>query len=99
MVRTYGVSGTVRAMRNMNIVQHALLTEIGSLDLFAHPPQISVPVHFVFGEQDALTAAFMSSELPAAIGGPGTTAVRVADAGHLVHFDRPDIVRAIVDHA
>lgn len=97
MVRTYGISGTVRAMRNMNIVQRALLTEIGSLDLFAHPPQISVPVHFVFGEQDALTAAFMSNELPAAIGGPGTTAVRVADAGHLVHFDRPDIVRAIVE--
>jgi len=99
MVRSYGVSGTVRALRNMNIVQRALLTEIESLDLFAHPPQISVPVHFVFGEQDALTAAFMSSQLPAVIGGPGTTAVRVADAGHLVHFDRPDIVRAITENA
>jgi pimeloyl-ACP methyl ester carboxylesterase len=42
-----------------------------------------------FGEQDALTAAFMSSELPGAIGGPRTTAVRVPDAGHMVHFDRP----------
>jgi len=99
MVRTYGVLGTVRAMRNMNLVQRTLLTEVGSLDLFAHPPQISVPVHFVFGEQDALTAAFMSSGLPAAIGGPGTTAVRVPDAGHLVHFDRPDIVRAIIEKA
>jgi hypothetical protein len=46
-------------------------------------------VHFVFGVQDVLTAAFMSSELPGAIGGPRTTAVRVPDAGHMVHFDRP----------
>jgi pimeloyl-ACP methyl ester carboxylesterase len=99
MLRTYGVPGTVRALRNMNIVQRTLLTEVESLDLFAHPPQISVPVHFVFGEQDALTAAFMSTELPAAIGGSGTTAVRVPDAGHLVHFDRPDIVRAITENA
>jgi pimeloyl-ACP methyl ester carboxylesterase len=99
MLRTYGVLGTIRAMRNMNIVQRKLLIEVESLDLFAHPPQISVPVHFVFGEQDALTAAFMSAGLPAAIGGPGTTAVRVPDAGHLVHFDRPDIVRAITENA
>jgi pimeloyl-ACP methyl ester carboxylesterase len=99
LVRTYGVLGTVRAMRNMNIVQRTLLTEVESLDFFAHPPQISVPVHFVFGEQDALTAAFMSSGLPNVIGGPGTTAVRVPDAGHLVHFDRPDVVRAIVEKA
>jgi pimeloyl-ACP methyl ester carboxylesterase len=69
------------------------------LDLFAHPPRISVPVHFVFGEHDALTAAFMSAELPATIGGPGTTAVRVPGAGHLVHFDRPDVVRAIAEKA
>jgi hypothetical protein len=41
----------------------------------------------------------MSAGLPAVIGGPGTTAVRVSDAGHLVHFDRPDIVRAITGHA
>ena len=83
----------------MNIVQRAMLAEAESLDLFADPPQISVPVHFVFGEDDALTAAFMSAELPAAIGGPGTTAVRVPGAGHLVHFDRPDAVRAITEKA
>jgi pimeloyl-ACP methyl ester carboxylesterase len=99
MVHTYGALGTVRAMRNMNIVQRTLLTEVQALDLLAHPPRISVPVHFVFGEQDALTAAFRSTKLPAAIGGPGTTAVRVPDAGHLVHFDRPDIVRAITEKA
>jgi pimeloyl-ACP methyl ester carboxylesterase len=99
MVRTYGIFGTVRALRNMSIVQRKMLTDVATLDLLAHPPQLTVPVHFVFGEQDALTAAFMSGELPGVIGGPGTTAVRVPDAGHLVHFDRPDIVRAITENA
>lgn len=99
MVRTYGVLGTVRALRNMNIIQRTMLAEVATLDLLTHPPQVSVPVHFVFGEQDALTAAFMSSELPAAIGAAGTTAIRVSDAGHLVHFDRADVVRSIAEQA
>ncbi len=99
MVRTYGVLGTVRALRNMNIVQRMMLGDAAALDLLAHPPRLTVPVHFVFGEQDALTAAFLSAELPAAIGGPGTTAVRVPQAGHLVHFDRPDVVRSITEKA
>jgi pimeloyl-ACP methyl ester carboxylesterase len=98
MVRTYGVLGTFRALRNMNIVQRVMLGDVATLDLFTHPPQLSVPVHFVFGEQDALTAAFKDA-LPGAIGGTGTTAVRVPDAGHLVHFDQPDVVRSITEKA
>jgi proline iminopeptidase len=99
MVRSYGIVGTMRALRNMNIIQRRMLADVAPLDLLSRPPQIAGPVHFVFGEQDALTAAFMSNELPGRIGGPGTTAIRVPDAGHLVHFDRPDIVRAVTEQA
>jgi pimeloyl-ACP methyl ester carboxylesterase len=99
MVRRYGVAGTVRAMRNMNIIQRSMLAEVARLDVLSHPPQIAVPVHFVFGQHDALTAAILTGELPRTIGAPGTTAVRVADAGHMVHFDRPDVVRSIAEHA
>ena len=99
MVRTYGVLGTLRALRNMNIVQRKMLSDVATLDLLTQPLQLTVPVHFVFGEHDALTAAFTVSALPGAIGAPGTTAVRVPDAGHLVHFDRPDIVRSITEMA
>ena len=83
----------------MNIIQRRMLVDVAPLDLLSHPPQIAAPVHFVFGELDALTAAVMSSELPGRIGGPGTTAVRVPDAGHLVHFDRPDVLRAVTEQA
>ena len=99
MVRTYGVLGTMRALRNMNIVQGRMLAEIVPLDLLTDPPQLTVPVHFVFGADDALTSAFKASELPARIGARGTTAVRVSDAGHLVHFDQPGVVRSVAERA
>ena len=99
LVRADGVVGAVKALRNMTLVLRRLLPDILSLNLFAEPCRVAVPVHCMFGEQDALTAAFATTGLPAAIGGPGTTAVRVPDACHLVHFDRPDVVRSILERA
>jgi pimeloyl-ACP methyl ester carboxylesterase len=99
MIAAYGAAGAVRALRNMNILQRTLLPDVVELDLLAHPPRVMIPVHYVFGEQDALTTASMATELPAAISAPAGTTVRVSNAGHMVHFDQPDIVRSIVDHA
>jgi pimeloyl-ACP methyl ester carboxylesterase len=99
LIRTYGVGGGLRALRNMNTVQRKLLPEIAALDLFAHPPRVTVPVHYVFGDQDALTSVSMVTELPAAIAPPKSTVLRVPDAGHMVHFDQPHIVRSIVEKA
>jgi proline iminopeptidase len=99
LVRTYGVAGGVRALRNMNTVQRKLLPEIAALDLFAHPPRVTVPVHYVFGALDALTSVSVVTELPAAIAPPNSTVLRVPDAGHMVHFDQPQIVRSIVERA
>jgi pimeloyl-ACP methyl ester carboxylesterase len=53
----------------------------------------------VFGQHDAVTAAIMTSELPGTMGGAGTTAVSVPDAGHMVHFDRRDVVRSLAEQA
>lgn len=99
LIRTYGVVGGVRALRNINTVQRKLLPEIAALDLYAHPPCVTVPVHYVFGEQDALTSVSVVTELPAAIAAPNSTVLRVPDAGHMVHFDQPQIVRSIVEKA
>ena len=99
MLRTYGIAGTAKALRNMNIIQRRMLADIAPLDLLTNPPRLAVPVHFVFGTHDALTAAFRPDELPARIGAPGTTAIRVADAGHLVHFDRPDVLQSVAERA
>jgi len=99
LIRTYGVAGGVRALRNMNTVQSSLLPDIAALDLLAHPPRVTVPVHYVFGEQDALTSVSAVTQLPSAIAPPNSTVLRVPGAGHMAHFDQPHIVRSIVERA
>jgi pimeloyl-ACP methyl ester carboxylesterase len=76
-----------------------MLPELVPLDLLAAPPRLAVPVHFVFGEQDALFPARLVKDLPAAIIAPACTVHLVPDAGHMVHFDQPDIVRSIAVNA
>jgi len=95
LIRTYGFFGTVNAMRNMNWIQRQLLSSLVSLNLFSNPPRLAVPVHFVFGEQDPLTPAEMVKRLPTAITSSEHTVTLVPSAGHLVHFDQPEVVRAI----
>ena len=95
MIRTYGLFGTAKALRNMNLIQRRLLPELVSLDLFADPPRLAVPVHYVFGEQDALTPGTIVKRLPETIAAPARTAILVPNAGHMVHFDQPQIVRSI----
>jgi pimeloyl-ACP methyl ester carboxylesterase len=95
MIRTYGLVGAAKAMRNMNLIQGKLLPELASLDLFAHPVRLAMPVHYVFGEQDPLTPAAIVKELPRAIIAPENTVTLAPGAGHMVHFDQPATVRAI----
>jgi len=96
LIRTYGLGGTMRTFRNMNLVQRRMLAEVNSLDLLTKAPRVPVPVHYVFGERDALNPRAIVNRLPAAIGAPATTVTIVPEAGHMVHFDHPHIVRSIV---
>jgi pimeloyl-ACP methyl ester carboxylesterase len=99
LARTYGLAGTVRTLRNMSRIQRGMLAQLASLDLLANPPKVPVPVHYVFGERDALNPAGLVNDLPVAIAAPATTVAVVPDAGHMVHFDHPDLVRSIVVNA
>jgi pimeloyl-ACP methyl ester carboxylesterase len=99
LIATYGVIGAGRALRNMTVAQRKQLPEVSSLDLLTHPPRLTIPVHYVFGEQDALNTASMAVDLSDSISAPASTVVRVPSAGHMVHFDHPDVVRSIVVNA
>ena len=96
VLRTYGVTGAIRALRNMNRVQLAMLPQLNALDLFANPPRVAVPVHYVFGQHDALNPPDLVNRLPAVIGAPATTVTLVPNGGHMVHFDHSDVVRSIL---
>ena len=99
LLRTYGLAGTVRALRNMPLIQSQMLAQINALDLLVNPPRVAVPVRYVFGEKDALNPPAIVNRLPEAIGAPATTVTVVPKAGHLVHFDHPHVVRSIVINA
>jgi pimeloyl-ACP methyl ester carboxylesterase len=99
MIGAYGPIGTAKALRNMSAIQDATLAEMASLDLFSDPPRLAVPAHYVFGEQDPLVPAELAKQLPAAIAAPAHTVTVVPNAGHMVHFDHPDVVRSVVMHA
>jgi pimeloyl-ACP methyl ester carboxylesterase len=96
VLRTYGVAGAIRTMRNMDRIQRAMMPQINSLNLLASPPRLAMPVHYVFGGRDALNPPALVEHLPAAIAAPGTTVTVVPDAGHMVHFDHPGVVRSIL---
>jgi pimeloyl-ACP methyl ester carboxylesterase len=95
MIRVYGLLGTAKALRNMNLIQRALLPQLVSLNLLSNPPRLAMPVHYIFGEQDPLTPPAIAKLLPLAIAAPEITTVLVPDAGHMVHFDQPDVVRSL----
>ena len=99
MIRAYGFVGMAKALRNLNLIQGRLLPELVSLDLFADPPQLAIPVHYIFGEQDPLIPPAIVKRLPAAIAASESTVILVPDAGHMVHFDQPEIVRSIAARA
>lgn len=99
MIRVYGPLGTANALRNMNLIQNRMLPPLASLNLFANPPRVAVPVHYVFGEQDALNPAAIVQELPSAIAAPEQTVALLPEASHMAHFDQPEVVRAIAVRA
>jgi pimeloyl-ACP methyl ester carboxylesterase len=99
MIRAYGPLGTMRALRNMSRVQRTVLPELVSLDLLTNPPRVTIPVHYVFGERDALTPSSLVDKFSSRIAAPGSTVVYVPNAGHHVHFDHPDLVRSIIAKA
>jgi pimeloyl-ACP methyl ester carboxylesterase len=95
-IRTYGLIGTVKALRNMNQIQQKMLPQLVSFNLFTQPPRLTVPVHFIFGEQDPLVPFDMQHQLTSLISSPGSTQAILPNAGHMLHFDQPESVRSIV---
>jgi pimeloyl-ACP methyl ester carboxylesterase len=77
-------------------VQRRLLPEIVALDLLTSPPRVVVPVHYVFGAEDALASTAVVAQLQTRVAAAGSTVTVIQNAGHMVHFDRPARVRSIV---
>ena len=96
LLKTYGLFGLVRSLANMGRVQSMLLPELPVLNLRDHPLRLQVPVHFIFGQEDPLVPEELIKRLPEAVTAPAGTLTRIPGAGHMAHFDQPEIVRTII---
>lgn len=98
LVRTYGWFGAATALRNMNAIQRRLLPELAGLNLFTNWPRSVVPVHYVFGYKDPLISRSLVHKICGVVGHHDTFSM-LPNAGHMVHFDEPAAVRALVVQA
>jgi pimeloyl-ACP methyl ester carboxylesterase len=98
LVHTYGLLGAVRTLRNMNAIQSKMLPELATLNLFANWPARTMPVHFVFGENDPLVPAPLIQKLFGSITREDSV-TSLPGAGHMVHFDEPTAVRSLIAQA
>jgi pimeloyl-ACP methyl ester carboxylesterase len=86
------------ALRNMNEIQRQLLPEVATLNLFAHWPRPSIPVHYIFGGRDPLIPSSLVQGV-SGIAANRDSVVTAPGAGHMVHFDEPALVRSLVVEA
>jgi pimeloyl-ACP methyl ester carboxylesterase len=98
LIRTYGPFGAVAALRNMSAIQRRVLPELPTVNLFADWRHPAVPVHYVFGERDPLVPRPLVQQI-SKLARPTDTVRTVPGAGHMVHFDEPAVVRAVVGRA
>jgi len=98
LVRTYGVLGAVKTVRNINAIQRRMLPELATLNLFSQWPERTVPIHHAFGESDPLVPASLVQKVAGTCVRDDSVTV-LPNAGHMLHFDEPDVVRSIVDRA
>jgi pimeloyl-ACP methyl ester carboxylesterase len=75
-----------------------LLPELATLDLFTCWRQLTIPTHFIFGECDPLVTPSMQQKLAGFMTNRDTL-VSTPDAGHMVHFDVPSVVRSAITRA
>lgn len=95
LLRIYGLFGTVITLRNMNAIARKLLPEIAKLNLFVNWIQPPVPVQYIFGGSDPLITPSMVEKLSGVMAETDSI-MTVPNAGHMVHFDKPDIIRSII---
>jgi pimeloyl-ACP methyl ester carboxylesterase len=95
LIKTYGLFRIPLVLSNMTTVQEHLLNELSQVNILINWPTTRIPVHYVFGAKDLLIPESLVKEVQSLLG-PEDTLVTLPQAGHLVHFDQPVLVRQIV---
>jgi pimeloyl-ACP methyl ester carboxylesterase len=99
LVLTYGVPGAIRALRNMDVTQRRLLPELASLNVPIEDLSLDAPIHYIIGERDPLKPPVLARRLSELSSSSGHAVTVLPSAGHMAHFDRPDVVKPILASA
>jgi pimeloyl-ACP methyl ester carboxylesterase len=75
----------------------AVLRSIRALDLRAQLPALSVPTTVVVGGRDRLTPPRLGRTIARAV--PGARLVEVADGGHMLPLEAPDLLADLIGAA
>jgi pimeloyl-ACP methyl ester carboxylesterase len=75
-------------------IRQAVLRSIRALDLRAQLPALSVPTTVVVGGRDRLTPPRLGRTVAKAV--PGARLVEVADAGHMLPLEAPDLLADLI---
>ena len=73
----------------------ALAPELSTVNLISGWPRSPIPVDLIFGDADLLSPAEMIDRVRPLLA-PRDTLRVVHGAGHMAHFDAPDVVRSVV---
>jgi len=92
LVKSYGLFGAGKALRNARLIQARLLPELAGLDLLSSWPESAVPFRLFFGEEDILSPPSLVEAASRRLKS-GDSLVVLPRAGHMVHFDRPDALK------
>lgn len=98
LVKTYGLLGTLRTLRNLAIVQRRVLPDLVELDVFPSLPKIEAPVHYLVSPQDPFVPPEIFRRLRSSVAKTRHSLTVAPEARHMVHLDNPELVRAALHH-
>jgi len=96
LLKTYGLLGTLKALRNMSIVQRRMLPELKELDVLPDLSRIGCAVYYVVSPRDPFMPPDILEKLEGIAEEKGHALTLVPEARHLVHLDSPHAVRSIL---
>lgn len=96
LLKTYGLVGTLRSLRNMSRVRRRMLPELVGLDVLPDLPRIACPVHYVVSPRDPFLPPDILERLESMVEAKRHALTLVPEARHMVHLDCPEAVRSIL---
>jgi pimeloyl-ACP methyl ester carboxylesterase len=86
----YGLGGLIKTMKGMEFCQNALIPEMNGLNLFQNVTKLSVPVHFIQGNLDAIAPVEKGKEYYEQLQAPDKSFTLFEKSAHMPQYEEPE---------